>query len=44
MISCLLGGVIDARVIVVTHDNRTLEVFDVILEMEDGAITGGKAQ
>jgi ABC-type lipoprotein export system ATPase subunit len=25
-------------VIVVTHDQRTLEVFDTIYEMEDGAI------
>jgi putative ABC transport system ATP-binding protein len=30
-----------AGVIVVTHDQRTLEVFDVIYEMEDGAITNG---
>jgi putative ABC transport system ATP-binding protein len=28
-----------AGVIVVTHDQRTLEVFDMIYEMEDGAIT-----
>ena len=28
-----------AGVIVVTHDHRTLEVFDTIYEMEDGAIT-----
>ena len=27
-----------AGVIVVTHDQRTLEVFDTIYEMEDGAI------
>ena len=30
-----------AGVIVVTHDHRTLEVFDTIYEMEDGAIAGG---
>jgi putative ABC transport system ATP-binding protein len=30
-----------AGVIVVTHDHRTLEVFDTIYEMEDGAITKG---
>jgi len=30
-----------AGVIVVTHDHRTLEVFDTIYEMEDGAITSG---
>jgi putative ABC transport system ATP-binding protein len=30
-----------AGVIVVTHDQRTLEVFDMIYEMEDGAITKG---
>ena len=30
-----------AGVIVVTHDQRTLEVFDTIYEMEDGAITKG---
>ncbi|MCX7425083.1 MAG: ABC transporter ATP-binding protein [Planctomycetia bacterium] len=30
-----------AGVIVVTHDQRTLEVFDTIYEMEDGAITNG---
>jgi putative ABC transport system ATP-binding protein len=30
-----------AGVIVVTHDHRTLEVFDMIYEMEDGAITKG---
>jgi putative ABC transport system ATP-binding protein len=30
-----------AGVIVVTHDHRTLEVFDTIYEMEDGAITTG---
>jgi putative ABC transport system ATP-binding protein len=29
-----------AGVIVVTHDHRTLEVFDSIFEMEDGTITG----
>lgn len=29
-----------AGVIVVTHDHRTLEVFDTIYEMEDGAIAG----
>lgn len=28
-----------AGVIVVTHDHRTLEIFDTIYEMEDGAIT-----
>jgi putative ABC transport system ATP-binding protein len=28
-----------AGVIVVTHDHRTLEVFDIIYEMEDGTIT-----
>jgi len=34
-----------AGVIVVTHDQRTLEVFDTIYEMEDGAITkGGHSQ
>jgi len=27
-----------AGVIVVTHDHRTLEVFDTIYEMEDGVI------
>jgi putative ABC transport system ATP-binding protein len=33
-----------AGVIVVTHDQRTLEIFDTIYEMEDGTITqGGKA-
>jgi len=32
-----------AGVIVVTHDQRTLEIFDTIYEMEDGTITpGGK--
>jgi putative ABC transport system ATP-binding protein len=31
-----------AGVIVVTHDQRTLEVFDTIYEMEDGAITKGR--
>ena len=30
-----------AGVIVVTHDQRTLEVFDMIYEMEDGAVTKG---
>ncbi len=30
-----------AGVIVVTHDHRTLEVFDTIYEMEDGTITNG---
>jgi putative ABC transport system ATP-binding protein len=30
-----------AGVIVVTHDHRTLEVFDTIYEMEDGVITKG---
>jgi len=30
-----------AGVIVVTHDHRTLEVFDTIYEMEDGIITKG---
>lgn len=30
-----------AGVIVVTHDHRTLEVFDTIYEMEDGAIVRG---
>ena len=30
-----------AGVIVVTHDQRTLEIFDTIYEMEDGAITRG---
>jgi putative ABC transport system ATP-binding protein len=33
-----------AGVIVVTHDHRTLEVFDVIYEMEYGAICQGKSQ
>jgi putative ABC transport system ATP-binding protein len=34
-----------AGVIVVTHDQRTLEVFDTIYEMEDGTIVrGGKLQ
>ena len=34
-----------AGVIVVTHDHRTLDVFDTIYEMEDGAITkGGHSQ
>jgi putative ABC transport system ATP-binding protein len=34
-----------AGVIVVTHDQRTLEVFDTIYEMEDGAIVrSGKPQ
>lgn len=34
-----------AGVIVVTHDHRTLEVFDTIYEMEDGIITkGGHSQ
>ena len=28
----------DAGVIVVTHDNRALDVFDTIHEMEDGVI------
>ena len=31
-----------AGVIVVTHDHRTLEVFDTIYEMEDGTITSGR--
>ena len=31
-----------AGVIVVTHDHRTLEVFDMIYEMEDGAIGRGR--
>jgi len=31
-----------AGVIVVTHDHRTLEVFDTIYEMEDGTITRGR--
>jgi putative ABC transport system ATP-binding protein len=31
-----------AGVIVVTHDHRTLEVFDTIYEMEDGSITNGE--
>lgn len=30
-------------VIVVTHDHRTLEVFDTIYEMEDGTITSGRS-
>jgi putative ABC transport system ATP-binding protein len=30
-----------AGVIVVTHDHRTLEVFDTTYEMEDGTITNG---
>ncbi|MCL4204062.1 MAG: ABC transporter ATP-binding protein [Pirellulaceae bacterium] len=30
-----------AGVIVVTHDHRTLDVFDTTYEMEDGTITGG---
>jgi putative ABC transport system ATP-binding protein len=30
-----------AGVIVVTHDQRTLEIFDTIYEMEDGTITSG---
>ena len=33
-----------AGVIVVTHDHRTLEVFDTIYEMEDGAIRQGSSQ
>jgi len=32
----------DAGVIVVTHDHRALDVFDVIYEMEDGVIRPGK--
>jgi len=32
-----------AGVIVVTHDHRTLEVFDTIYEMEDGVIREGSA-
>jgi putative ABC transport system ATP-binding protein len=28
-----------AGVIVITHDQRTLEIFDTIYEMEDGTIT-----
>ena len=32
-----------AGVIVVTHDHRTLEVFDTIYEMEDGVIRAGSA-
>ncbi|MBN2023069.1 MAG: ABC transporter ATP-binding protein [Pirellulales bacterium] len=32
-----------AAAIVVTHDHRTLEVFDAIYQMEDGTITGGLA-
>jgi putative ABC transport system ATP-binding protein len=28
-----------AAVIVVTHDHRTLDVFDTIHEMEDGVLT-----
>jgi putative ABC transport system ATP-binding protein len=31
----------NAGVIVVTHDERTLEVFDTIYEMEDGVIRPG---
>jgi putative ABC transport system ATP-binding protein len=31
-----------AGVIVVTHDHRTLEIFDTIYEMEDGRITKGR--
>jgi putative ABC transport system ATP-binding protein len=33
-----------AGVIVVTHDHRTLEVFDTTYEMEDGVIRQGKSQ
>jgi len=33
-----------AGVIVVTHDHRTLEVFDTIYEMEDGLIRQGTSQ
>jgi putative ABC transport system ATP-binding protein len=33
-----------AGVIVVTHDHRTLEVFDMIYEMEDGVIHQGTSQ
>jgi putative ABC transport system ATP-binding protein len=33
-----------AGVIVVTHDHRTLEVFDTIYEMEDGVIRQGNSQ
>ena len=33
-----------AGVIVVTHDHRTLEVFDTIYEMEDGLIRQGSSQ
>jgi putative ABC transport system ATP-binding protein len=29
-------------VIVVTHDHRTLEVFDTIYEMEDGTISSSQ--
>ena len=32
-----------AGVIVVTHDHRTLEIFDTIYEMEDGVIRAGSA-
>lgn len=32
-----------AGVIVVTHDHRTLEVFDTIYEMEDGTITSSRS-
>jgi putative ABC transport system ATP-binding protein len=31
-------------VIVVTHDQRTLDVFDTIYEMEDGTISSGAAK
>jgi putative ABC transport system ATP-binding protein len=33
-----------AGVIVVTHDQRTLDVFDTIYEMEDGTISSGAAK
>ncbi len=31
----------DAAVLVVTHDQRALDVFDVIYQMEDGRLSGG---
>jgi putative ABC transport system ATP-binding protein len=33
-----------AGVIVVTHDHRTLDVFDTIYEMEDGRMRRGEAE
>jgi putative ABC transport system ATP-binding protein len=34
----------DTAVVVVTHDQRALDVFDAIYEMEDGRLSGPRAR